>query len=184
MDTGYYDHDVFKVTEDITHLHESEVKWHLDKLKSAKDRRVILFSHHQLFSSFVPIGGHSANPYLLKDFKEPLKQGQISAWFWGHEHLLEIYAPYLNLPKGRCIGYSAFPMLTVSDPYKVVNKEVPLLPDPKHPDTFIQLGTSDEVYNHGYTILKLGKKDAHVSYYEMPGDGSSSKSTLMYEERI
>ena len=183
MDTGYYDHDLFKVGEDITHLHPSEANWHRNKLETAGDRRVMLFSHHQFFSAFTSIGNSYFNQSLQNDFKDYL-DGKISAWFWGHEHLLEIYDEFLGLPKGRCIGHSAFPVLTTDNPYQVKNSQVPLVSNPKHPDSFIELGTSDKVYNHGYAVMTLKEKEAEVNYYEIAGDGSSTKSTLQYSETI
>ncbi|MBI1803213.1 MAG: metallophosphoesterase [Ignavibacteriae bacterium] len=188
MDTGYYDHDLFKVDEDLTHLHDSEVAWHLDKITNAGERKIILFSHHQFFSAFQAIGGLSYNKHLQASFAEPLAAGRITAWFWGHEHLLQIYGPYLSLQKGRCIGYSAFPMLIEPNPYKVRYPVVPLVTDPLQPGEFIKLGKSSEVYNHGYAVMTLygreTKQESYVSYYEIPGDGSSKTSMLRYKETL
>ena len=56
MDTGYNDHDLLQVADDITHLEPVEATWHQQQLSSAGSRQVILFSHHQLFSAFATIG--------------------------------------------------------------------------------------------------------------------------------
>jgi hypothetical protein len=187
MDTGYFDHDLFKVGEDITRLHTSEVQWHLDKVNSAGNRRIIFFSHHQLFSAFEKIGKRSMNPYLLQDFAAPLKQNMITAWFWGHEHLLEIYQSYKGLAKGRCIGYAAFPELVADNPYQIVSSNVPLVPDPNDPSAFIKVGANDGVvYNHGYAVLKLREPGAQSEayHYQVAGDGSSTASSLVFSETL
>ena len=119
MDTGYHDHDLTRVGEDITRLRKTEAMWHEDKIRSAGNRNTLLFSHHQLFSAFLNIGTKhdgeenpgNFNAHLYDVFGPFLETGRLTAWFWGHEHLLEIYAPYQQLDKGRCIGYAAFPPL-------------------------------------------------------------------------
>jgi hypothetical protein len=190
MDTGYYDSDLFQVQYDITQLNESEAEWHVEQIQAglAAGRKVILFSHHQLFSALLNIGKKSAskppaqdpnfNPNLLNSFQAVLSQ--VSAWFWGHEHLLEVYGAYQGLSIGRCIGHSAFPVLTDSNPYTVVYPEVPL-------NSAVELGTTEEVYNHGYTLLKLDESSgtATAEYYSVPGDatpGAGATSTLIYQE--
>lgn len=186
MDTGYYDSDLFDVAQDITHLHDSEAAWHLQQIQEGLQagRRVILFSHHQLFSALLNIGkdsptsGPNDNPNLLANFQSVL--GQVTAWFWGHEHLLEVYGPYQGLSVGRCIGYSAFPVLTDGSAYTPVYTQVPL-------DTSVELGTTEEVYNHGFVVLRLDESSgaATARYYSVPGDaipGSGAASTLIYKE--
>ena len=188
MDTGYFDHDLFKVDQDTTHLHDSEIAWHQNKLASADGRKVILFSHHQLFSSFLTINKGTYNPKLYAPFESAIQSGQVLAWLWGHEHLLEIYGPHLGLQAGRCIGNGAFPELTSSNPYTLLDKDKygplpPLLTDPTT-GTFYQTGSSEEVINHGYAILQLGENTAQASYYQVPGDGLSQTSALVFEESL
>ncbi len=193
MDTGYHDHNYFKVGQDITKLRDSEVPWHQQMLASAEDRRVILFSHHQLFSAFSNIGTEKEgtaepgnyNKFLYEVFGPHIDAGQIAAWLWGHEHLLEVYDSYMGLDKGRCVGHSAFPQLTARGHYEVAHEQVPLVPDPNNPSDFIKLGTSGEVYNHGFAVLELGdNQHGTASYYQMPGDGSSDECTLQYRESL
>lgn len=181
MDTGYGDHDVFTVADDITQLQPREVTWHQDKIDTAAGRKIILFSHHQLYSAFINIGKQGENyynPNLLQSFQAAMNSGAITSWFWGHEHLLEIYGPSRLLgkaqPIGRCIGYSAFPMLTSEHPYNVVTgaEKVPLVGQPPY------LGTTKDVYNHGFVILTLAAKFGRAEYYQIPGDGSPAPDPL------
>ncbi len=193
MDTGYHDHDYFKVGKETTWLREPEAAWHRKMIETAGDRKIILFSHHQLFSAFSSIGTEKEgtrmegnyNKLLYEVFRDDIEARKITAWFWGHEHLLQIYDSYLGLDKGRCVGHSAFPMLTGKGDYQVDYDQVPLLPDPKDPSDFIRLGTSDVVYNHGFAVLELGvDRTGKASYYQMPGDGSSDTCTLQFSEDL
>jgi 3',5'-cyclic AMP phosphodiesterase CpdA len=173
MDTGYFDSDIFQVAKDITHLHPTEATWHQKQIEAAGARKVILFSHHQPFSAFLKIGGAAFNKYLQSDLGPLIGQKKVNAWFWGHEHILEVYKPNTYFPGlgyGACVGHSAFPVLVEEKPYTVVSPDVPF--DPTY-----QLGTTDVVYNHGFTILELSQQIGSVTYYQMPGDGSSSKTS-------
>ncbi|MBD77773.1 MAG: hypothetical protein CL840_02375 [Crocinitomicaceae bacterium] len=184
MDTGFYDSDLENIQADITHLHSTEVAWHQDKLDKAvaAGKKIILLSHHQLFSSLLNIGSKpnedNSNPYLEAYFGSYINNGDITAWFWGHEHLLEIYDSYLGLDKGRCVGYGAFPALYGDGKsYDPIYPQVPL-------DTSIQLSDNGEVYAHGFAVMDLGTSSGTVTYYSIPGDGSSSQLTEVYQEVI
>src|SRR5262249_44135844 len=94
MDTGLHDSDVFDVATSETYIEDTELAWHSHWIDNAGGRRTILLSHHQLFSAFAAIGqdgDQSQNNHLLAQFGSRL--GKVDAWFWGHEHNLEIYAP-------------------------------------------------------------------------------------------
>ena len=197
MDTGYYDHILFKVADDITHLHDSEAEWHCQQIEAGvkAGRKILLFSHHQLFSALLNIGKSNEgkpdspnyNPNLMKQLGAQLPE--VTAWYWGHEHLLEVYKPYsdfdpnmpgIGLDKGRCIGHSAFPVLTGSNAYEVKFSKVPL-------DTSVELGKAEEVYDHGYVVLNLAPHAGSASYYSVPGDavcepGNPNVSTQIYSE--
>ena len=190
MDTGFYDSDLLKVGSDITHLHSTEVAWHQNKIEQARaaGKKVILLSHHQYFSSLLNIGKKpknndnttdpNRNPFFEGYFNSYIQNKDITAWFWGHEHLLEIYDSYLGLDKGRCIGYGAFPALyDDGDPYKVNYPKVPL-------NTDKILDNNGEVYAHGFVVLDLGDSSGTVSYYSIPGDGSSADLKTIYTETI
>lgn len=179
MDTGYYDHDLFKVADDVTRLHDEEAQWHLEHIDKGRQagRKVILFSHHQYFSALLNIGpvssgnqkGANFNPNLRRVFGRHIEAGDITGWFWGHEHLLEVYEPYLGLELGRCIGHSAFPVLDDKNAYTVHYPQVPLKTD-------LELGTSGGIYDHGFVVLRLAADGGgQVEYYTVAGDAVPSK---------
>ena len=185
LDTGLHDADVFDVSTSMTYLEDSELAWHKQKIATAGGRRTVLLSHHQLFSAFSAIGpedngDRSMNTVLHSQFGDVLDQ--VDAWLWGHEHNLEIYGPYAGLAKGRCIGCSAVPVFLTQEPYKSrVGDKIPLLANPKVPGVPVMLGSTGEVYNHGYVILKLddASRTARVSYYQDTEDGA-----LLFEEML
>ena len=70
MDTGYHDTDPFTVTSNLTYLEQSEIDWHLDKIRNngvgvdtsvnpSGVRGTVLLSHHQLMS-FTGVGNNPA----------------------------------------------------------------------------------------------------------------------------
>jgi hypothetical protein len=210
MDTGYNDSDLFKVAHDTTYLQSDELAWHLYQLNAASQakRTVFLFSHHQPWSRFLAIGTGSDSAAMSKvSYNERLATqldgvpiGTVAAWFWGHEHVLEVYdqnaiaqsqvntnGPSLSsvfpwVPYGACIGYSAFPMLESDKPYKVAESSIV-----DNPAYELGMTTSSDVsvYNHGFTVLQVtknpsdpnAKPSATATYYWVPGDGSPATPT-------
>jgi calcineurin-like phosphoesterase family protein len=220
MDTGYYDSDLWDVSNDTTMLHTDEAAWHLQQLNDAESagRTVFLFSHHQPWSAFLGIGtgtgiagdAEAIASMQMASYNVNL-QAQLAnvpldtvrAWFWGHEHVLEVSdssvianstvptvvngapasVPLSSLfpwvPYGACIGFSAFPMLDTDNPYGVVAPGIQF-------NSEYVLGTTTSnnatVYNHGFTVLEVAKNGterptATATYYSLPGDGSSSTAT-------
>jgi hypothetical protein len=194
MDTGYNDHDLLKVADDTTKLRPDEAAWHEQQLAAAGTRKVILLSHHQLFSAFQTIGavGSSGpayqNPYLLQNLVTWRSCGNpnIVGWLWGHEHLLEVYAvpgtQGTNLPVlGRCVGNSAFPVFNNQGDYTPVTKDVPLESAPAFPNDYVETGVEDEIYAHGYVMLELGNDQAIATYYQVLGEGDGVSQQLWQE---
>ncbi len=86
-------------------LAEGQVAWLNSLLANAGDRRVILFSHHQLFSWVDSIKGT-----IQSQLGALLTSKKLFAWYWGHEHRCIIYDkhPVWGV-HGRCIGHSGYP---------------------------------------------------------------------------
>jgi hypothetical protein len=100
LDTAYVDHNMDK----------DHVKWLNDILNhpSAKKKKVVFFSHQQLFSRLEKQGWKLA----AEDKLGPIvRNGRVQVWYWGHEHRCCIYdkhSGYGNL-LARCIGHSGMP---------------------------------------------------------------------------
>jgi len=96
LDTGYKDHD----------LETKENKWVQKVFDNRGGRRVILMSHHQLFSWFDDQG-----PKLAGKLGAALQTGDVAAWYWGHEHRCCIYDPVPGMGnvRARCLGHGGMP---------------------------------------------------------------------------
>ncbi len=98
LDVAYADHEI----------DDQQVDWLKQILAQAGERKVVLFSHHQLYSHFELQGsklwGHAG-------FGEILRSKRIFAWYWGHEHRCSIFeGPDANFGiQARCIGHSGMP---------------------------------------------------------------------------
>lgn len=181
MDTGWGAHDFkHEQSEAAPALELKEQEWHKYQIQQGvkNNRRIILLSHHQAWSAFEHVDMHEKTPvnkHLLDTFAEPLKNGHITAWLWGHWHVLEAYKSPIQLPHpvkkvnvlGRCVGHGAFPVLKSTNPYHVHNHELEKYVDPGIGTT----GVSKEgmVYNHGYAVLTLSPTLGEAAYCEVDG---------------
>jgi hypothetical protein len=192
MDTGLNDRDPFTVLTNLTFLNPPEVPWQQDKILNAGGRKTVLLSHHQLFSAFGSVGKDpqgnalACNPNLQAAFTvngENLLE-QVAWWFWGHEHNLDIYQPYVGLANGCCIGAGAVPMLVGDDPYTPATG-LTFPPGETHPPRSIagtQLGTNGTVYNHAYAIMTLTGTSAQVTFYQ--DEISVENGSLQLQESV
>jgi hypothetical protein len=98
LDVAYDDHAI----DDV------QVAWLEDVLAGAGTRKVILFSHHQLYSHFELQGnklwGHPR-------FGAMLRSKRFFAWYWGHEHRCTIFEDRDSAfgLYARCIGHGGMP---------------------------------------------------------------------------
>jgi hypothetical protein len=104
------------------------------------------------------------NPKLRTSYDNLRQTGKrISAWFWGHEHNLCVYEPYIELQRGRCIGHSAIPVFMADTPYATL----PAIGDPPSIVKNATLSIVGQFYTHGFVILMLGSNGlASVDYFE------------------
>ena len=175
MDTGFHDNNPFNVATNMTELVSqdgwSEASWHLDQISNADERKLVLLSHHQLFSPFSSVGSvnetrYAYNPNLYQVFSGILPR--VEWWFWGHEHTLGIFPEYMNLKRGRCVGASAVPVFEDQQSYatatglKTLSGVMPTW-DPKG-----ILGTSNGMYDNCFAIMTLSGASATVEYYDVP----------------
>jgi hypothetical protein len=99
LDVAYIDHAI----------DDRQVEWLTEILRAAGDRKVVLFSHHQLYSNVEPEQGDKL--WSHPGFGKILASKRIFAWYWGHEHRCTIYeerdANFGIL--ARCIGHGGMP---------------------------------------------------------------------------
>jgi hypothetical protein len=176
MDTGFHDNNPFNVSTNMTKLvlqdEWSEAAWHLNQINNAGNRRLVLLSHHQLFSPFGSVGSvdgtaYAYNPNLYDIFAPVLPK--VEWWFWGHEHTLGIFPSYMGLKRGRCIGASAVPVFSDQQQYAVASGLQTLnnVPMPTWDSNGV-LGTTANMYNNCFAIMTLHGASATVDYYEVP----------------
>src|SRR4029077_12972961 len=138
-----------------------------------------MLSHHQLFSPFGSVGTvgnkpNDYNPALYESFKSVL--AKIDWWFWGHEHTLAVFDPYMGLQRGRCIGASAVPVFTDQQKYAgaaglQTYQNAPL---PTWNPGGV-LGDNGTDYAHAFAIMTLNGASANVDYYQVPVLGTAAK---------
>jgi len=176
MDTGFHDNNPFTVSTNMTTLVSqdgwSEASWHLNQIANAGNRKLVLLSHHQLFSPFASVGSvdptaYAYNPNLFKIFAPILPK--VEWWFWGHEHTLGIYPPYMGLKRGRCVGASAVPVFQDQQQYATA-PDLKTLDGAAMPtwDPDGVLSASQNMYNNCFAMMTLNGASAAVEYYEVP----------------
>jgi Calcineurin-like phosphoesterase len=186
MDTGFHDNNPFNVSTNMTELVDqdgwSEAAWHLNQIAEAGSRKVVLFSHHQLFSPFASVGSvdetpYAYNPNIYRIFAPVLPK--VEWWFWGYEHTLGVYPSYMGLKRGRCIGASAVPIFQDQQSYATASglKTLDGLSMPTW-DPNAVLGGVDNMYNNCFAMMSLSGPSATVEYYEVPLIQSARKFSV------
>jgi hypothetical protein len=178
MDTGNRDQNPMTVASNMTSLNEAEIGWHLEKFRTAGDRKTVLLSHHQLFSPFASVGDfdhdkkYAYNPNLFSAFRGVLPN--VEWWFWGHEHNLAIYDRYMGLNRGRCVGCSAIPVFKNQQSY-TTDKTLTTYKAGQFPawNPNVQLGNNGVDYNHAFAMLVLDGNKATATYHEIPFGGGA-----------
>jgi hypothetical protein len=176
MDTGFHDNDPFTIATNMTQLVSqngwSEADWHQKQIADLGKRKLVLLSHHQLFSPFSSVGSVNGNPYaynpnLYQVFKDAIPKAEW--WFWGHEHTLGVYPEYMGLKRGRCVGGSAVPVFQDQQSYATCPDKLQTL-DGAMPiwDKTTILGTSKNMYNNCFAFMTLTGPTATVDYYQVP----------------
>jgi hypothetical protein len=186
MDTGFHDSNPFTVSTNMTQLVTqggwSEAAWHLDQINNAGSRKIVLLSHHQLFSPFGSVGAvggvnYAYNPSLYQTFEPILPK--VEWWFWGHEHTLGIFDLYMGLKRGRCVGASAVPVFEDQQSYtaatclKTLDGTMPTW------DVNGVLGVSSGAYNNCFAMMTLTGASAEVDYYQVPQGGGLNQFNVI-----
>jgi predicted phosphodiesterase len=164
LDTAYLDFN----------LDETQSAWLKNLVKNAGDRRVMLMSHHQLFSQL-----DSQGPKLASTLTDLIHDKAIDFWYWGHEHRCVVYDKADSGIVARCIGHAGMPQRRGKErdapsEIKVGNMDwrrlaaKPLV----SPSALILDGPNDlipgneKTYSpHGYVTLQISGKKLHEEYF-------------------
>jgi hypothetical protein len=97
LDTGWEEHT----------LKDPQPQWIREQINKADQagQKVILLSHHQLFSAFEKGGEH-----MVAALGNLLEKPKIHSWFWGHEHRCALYKPHMNIQYARLVGHGGVPV--------------------------------------------------------------------------
>ncbi|MGH9359538.1 MAG: metallophosphoesterase family protein [Terriglobia bacterium] len=163
MDTGLHDSNPAEMGSAATYLENTELAWHVDKMKNAGRRRTVLLSHHPLFSAYEAIDGHEINMRLQPQVFDFLPN--VALWLWGHEHNFIVYGPLGRLQRGRCLGHGAFPVGVDEVPSAPVFSNVPLITKDASGKS-INLGVTEGLYDHGYAIMDLNGASGTIAYFQ------------------
>ena len=80
---------------------------------AASERRLVLFSHHQLVSYYDKADIGTTLPAKLAPV---LNAGRVTAWWWGHEHRAVTYGDAGGVHYPRCLGNGGVPVQPSPDP--------------------------------------------------------------------
>jgi hypothetical protein len=165
LDTAHTDFDID--SDQATWLKET-----IDKHGAGK--KVMLFSHHQIFSQLDHQG-----PKLAKSIGSLLIGKKIDYWYWGHEHRCVLYDRHdgYNLV-ARCVGHGGMPQTRGPEQvapaedsianvtWRRLGKKVGV------PSALILDGPNDYIpgqekgYSpHGFLTVSLSGKQAQETYY-------------------
>jgi len=106
LDTAYDDFD----------LKDPQTDWVVQEMSGHK-KKLMLLSHHQLFSAY-----EGGGPKLADKLGKVLESKRVRSWFWGHEHRCMLYNSYHDVEFGRCVGHGGVPVYMThaqGDPYPV-----------------------------------------------------------------
>ena len=104
LDTAWAD---ARLTDRRGVLADPQTDWLRSVLTYNAGKKVMLLSHHQPFSVY------DSNDDILESTAElgdVLATGNVTAWFWGHEHRCMTFEPYNYVSFGRCLGNGGVPV--------------------------------------------------------------------------
>jgi hypothetical protein len=138
-------------------LYGDQSKWVAREVAAHKGK-VMLLSHHQLFSSY-----DSAADELGVGVEGPLLDGRLDAWFWGHEHRCMTFREWNGVKHARCIGHGGVPVYMWHD----TDDEYPT-PGVYEYREFIKKGL-ERWAMFGFAILDFDGPNLHVRYVDEDG---------------
>jgi hypothetical protein len=89
---------------DIGDMYGEQAAWVAQRRAAAHQKKCLLLTHHQPFSAFAAV-----NERLERRLRPIRETGQITAWFWGHEHWCAVYARHDEIPYPVLLGHGGFP---------------------------------------------------------------------------
>jgi len=140
-------------------LHGGQLDWIRDQMRDRGERRTALLSHHQLYSAYEP----GAEP-LGRQIEPVLNTGDVTAWFWAHEHRCLVYEhDDRGLEFASCVGHGGIPE------YLIETGDTPY-PPPLTYDYRRVEGDGREPFNtFGFAVVDLNGRHLDVRYIDEHG---------------
>ena len=174
-----------------SNMDQAQVDWVTSMVnKATAKQKVLLFSHHQIYSQFDKNAGQGLQGAL----GTLLGTGRIYGWYFGHEHRLVVFDPHPQWGlKARCMGHGGFPEfrpddLTGSAPN--VSQWIPLAAKPAlkvpsasvfdGPNRFISDKSSEQVQYvpHGFLVLEFSGNTVSETFKDPDGGIVRAKTAL------
>lgn len=150
LDTGWEDGDLEGPQADWVRAQCYEA--------ASKGQKLLLLSHHQLFSSY-----ESQGTVLQERLGNLLLSGKIHAWIWGHEHRCMVYGPHNGLRYAACVGHGGVPV------YMNHDADAPYPPPGVYEDRrFMQRGFERWAYM-GFCVLEFEDRQLSIRYLDENG---------------
>lgn len=157
LDTAWNDHLPFGWMQG--HLYGNQAKV-VAEAAADPDRKLLLLSHHQLFTAGADA---DVGEKIEAALKPTLEKDGVDVWFWGHEHDCVAYHPHKGVKAARAIGHGAVPELADLDP-----------PKPDYVKWwFDQYRTSEDGEKwgvHGFAVLDLKPGSIEVRHVNDEGE--------------
>ena len=163
-------------------LHGSQAAY-VNDLGAGPHRRLLLLSHHQLFSAY---DSDINKDNVLRDRLRPALDRTVDAWFWGHEHNCLAYEPFRGVTAARVIGHGALPTqvrteppgTTLDEPHRVVKPTPPAGAAPDHPVRAVRWEYRDydededgrRWAKHGYAVVDMSPGALRVRHIDENGE--------------
>jgi len=143
-------------------LKDPQNTWVRELTGNDPQRNIMLLSHHQLFSAHEQ--SESRGKVLRDKLGFLLTNPRLRAWFWGHEHRCNVFAPHSGVAYGACIGHGGVPTymnLGDADP----------LPAPSRYEYRKSIVKGLEKWGYmGYTVLDFRPDTIHATYIDEVGE--------------
>lgn len=169
----------------VGHLYGSQLERIAD-CASDHQRRLLLLSHHQLFSAYDDEQGETVP--MADELADTLAQRPVDVWFWGHEHDCLGYHEHGGVRAARAIGHGAVPRIVqdAPEPLQGAQPSDPpriIVPDPSemregHPlrsvaweyRDYREYTDDDKKWaKHGFAVVDLDGPDMQVRYFDDEG---------------
>lgn len=149
LDTAWEDHG----------LAGTQADWLSATFAAAPNKKNLLLSHHQLFSSHEKEGGKT----LRAKIAPVLATGRVNAWFWGHEHRCLVYGPYEGVGLASCVGHAGVPVYVGK---KAAGQDPPVLYEMR--DHLPKTGLETWAL-FGHAVLDFDDAAVNAVYYDEDG---------------